>query len=197
MFYIIPNLITFFRIPLLFIIVYLFNIYNQNLLISILIFICYFIGSISDYLDGYLARKYQLVSELGKIFDAIIDKIYIIGIFILLIIYHILPKNSIYYLLLIIMREFLVTGIRILLASKHMIITSNIIGKIKTFTQLITIGLLLIYNIMNKSIEFIPILSLNFIFFIYQISLVLFYISFCITLISGYSYIYNYIKKYY
>ena len=197
MFYIIPNLITFFRIPLLFIIVYLFNIYNQNLLISILIFICYFIGSISDYLDGYLARKYQLVSELGKIFDAIIDKIYIIGIFILLIIYHILPKNSIYYLLLFIMREFLVTGIRILLASKHMIITSNIIGKIKTFTQLITIGLLLIYNIMNKSIEFIPILSLNFIFFIYQISLVLFYISFCITLISGYSYIYNYIKKYY
>lgn len=101
--------------------------------IALLLFIA---GSITDYADGYIARRYNLVTDFGKLMDPLVDKIMIAGAFICLVPGHIIPAWA---AVVIISREFLITGLRLLAASKGVVLPAESIGKHKTGWQIATI----------------------------------------------------------
>jgi CDP-diacylglycerol--glycerol-3-phosphate 3-phosphatidyltransferase len=105
-----------------------------------LAFVLFIAAAASDWLDGYLARKRGLVSNFGKLMDALADKIMVIGIVIALVDRHEIPVAL---ALITLCREFLVTGMRTVAASKGVVVAANSGGKSKTVTQLIALGFFL------------------------------------------------------
>ncbi len=91
------------------------------------------IGAISDFFDGYLARKYGLVTNLGKLLDPLADKILVCSAFVYLSSVNMCPF---WVTVLILFREFLVTGLRQLAALKGVAIAADLSGKWKTGFQL-------------------------------------------------------------
>ncbi|MDR0647351.1 MAG: CDP-diacylglycerol--glycerol-3-phosphate 3-phosphatidyltransferase [Puniceicoccales bacterium] len=142
-----PNWITLIRIPLLFVIGGFF--YASFPGSITLAFIVYVLAGITDWLDGYLARKYNQTSELGKLLDALNDKIFTVGIFILLIGKHLVPLWGVFCVLLIVCREFLVTGLRIVAAKSGNILAAEKLGKIKTVLQIVVMGSFLLIEMLK------------------------------------------------
>lgn len=96
------------------------------------------IAMITDLFDGKIARKYNAITDLGKFLDPIADKLLVICVFLAFVgkdIIHVLP------VILIIAREFVVTGLRLSAASKGVVVAANMWGKAKTMTQGISIGI--------------------------------------------------------
>jgi len=136
-----PNKITVARIIMVpvFIWVLLSGIENSRL-IAAGIFI---IASITDFVDGYLARKYGLITDFGKLMDPMADKILVASALIALVQ---VGRISVWPVVIILAREFLITSFRSLAASKGLVIAASIWGKIKTNTQIFAIILLLLTN---------------------------------------------------
>ncbi len=107
---------------------------KENSYLWDIILVLYFIAGVSDLLDGYLARKYNLVSTFGRIADPFVDKIMICGTFILLI-PHLPGLLQSWMVVVVIGREFLVSGIRGFAESQGVAFPSNQWGKYKTLTQ--------------------------------------------------------------
>ena len=137
-----PNKLTIFRIilvPIMVLIPYLgingefFGIPMTLLLVDII----FIIASITDKLDGTIARKKNLVTDFGKFLDPIADKILVIAALIMLVDLSKIPS---WIPIIVIFREFLVSGFRLVAASKGgKVIAASIWGKIKTVTQMIAI----------------------------------------------------------
>jgi CDP-diacylglycerol--glycerol-3-phosphate 3-phosphatidyltransferase len=94
------------------------------------------LASLTDWLDGTIARKYHLVTDLGKLLDPLADKILITCALIGLLARGVAPM---WMVVLIIAREFLITGLRVIAASKHRILAAEKIGKHKTISQIVAI----------------------------------------------------------
>lgn len=109
-----------------------------NPLIGALIFA---IASITDFFDGYLARKQKKITKLGILLDPIADKLLIISALVMLVDMAIVPA---WIAIIIILREFLVTGLRIVAISRNIVIPAESGGKIKTVAQITSILILLI-----------------------------------------------------
>ena len=90
----------------------------------------------TDWLDGYIARRYQLCTNFGRLIDPLADKILVAAALISLIPYHALPS---WVVIIIISREFLVTGLRLLAVDRGVILAADSLGKQKTIWQMITI----------------------------------------------------------
>jgi CDP-diacylglycerol--glycerol-3-phosphate 3-phosphatidyltransferase len=133
-----PNAITLSRIPLMFAIVWLM--YQGWTGAASLAFWLFIAAAIGDWLDGYLARKRGLVSSFGKLMDALTDKIMVLGLIIALVD---LQRISVWLALITLVREFLVTGMRMVAATKGVVVAADGGGKSKTVTQLIALGFLL------------------------------------------------------
>lgn len=133
-----PNLLTLSRVPLMFAIVGLM--YCEWLGAASLAFWLFIWSAASDWLDGHLARKRGLVSNFGKLMDALTDKIMVVGLTIAFVDRNEIPVPL---ALLVMCREFLITGMRMVAASKGVIVAADCGGKTKTLTQLIAIGFLL------------------------------------------------------
>lgn len=157
----IPNRITVSRILLipLFLIVMLAPIHwgKMHLLgtdlpvthfVGALIFI---IASTTDWIDGHYARKHNLVTNMGKFLDPLADKLLVSAALIVLVE---LGLAASWIVIIIISREFAVTGLRLLLAGEGEVVAANMLGKIKTWTQIIAISALLLHNIIFQSISF-------------------------------------------
>ncbi len=113
---------------------------ENSRLIAALIFT---IASLTDFLDGYLARKYDLVSDFGKLMDPMADKILVASALIAMVQ---LGRITVWPVAIILAREFLITSFRSLAASKGSVIAASIWGKIKTSTQILAIILLMSTN---------------------------------------------------
>ena len=94
------------------------------------------IAGFTDVLDGYLARKYDLVTTFGKLVDPLTDKIFTVSCFIVLVESLIVPA---WITILILTREFAVTGLRSLAANKGVILTAAKLGKYKTLSQMLVL----------------------------------------------------------
>jgi CDP-diacylglycerol--glycerol-3-phosphate 3-phosphatidyltransferase len=133
-----PNILTLARVPMMFVIVGLM--YQHWPGAASLGFWLFIGGAISDWLDGYLARKRGIVSVFGKLMDALTDKIMVIGIMVALADQDAIPMI---YVLITLCREFMVSGLRMMAAAKGVVVAADGGGKTKTVTQLIAIGFLL------------------------------------------------------
>jgi CDP-diacylglycerol--glycerol-3-phosphate 3-phosphatidyltransferase len=105
---------------------------------ALLLFIA---AGVTDYLDGYLARKHGSVTNFGKMMDPLADKVLISGAFICLVPLKAIPA---WVAIVIISREFLITGLRLLAAGKGVVLQSDKLGKHKTVWQIVTTGYFLL-----------------------------------------------------
>jgi CDP-diacylglycerol--glycerol-3-phosphate 3-phosphatidyltransferase len=132
------NAITLLRFPFLFIIAAL--LYMPFPGSRTMAFLLYLLSGFSDWLDGYVARRYGLVSNFGKFMDALSDKILVLGLCITLLAIKILPSSYLFLILLVLGREFFITGIRLVAVSRNVVIAAERSGKIKTIIQMVSIG---------------------------------------------------------
>lgn len=122
------------------------NFNNDTIKISIFWIIAgilFIFAAFSDWLDGYLARKYNQVTNFGKIFDPIADKMLVNGVIIVMTVASVIP---IWITLILILRDIFIDGLRIFVATKQIVIAANFYGKIKTFLQLVALTLLFFIN---------------------------------------------------
>lgn len=131
----VPNILSFFRlfltIPL--VILILVNTPATYLWATLL----FFIGAVTDTLDGRIARRYSAVSNLGVFLDLTADKVYVAAALVSFTQAHVAPA---WITIIIIAREFMVSGLRSLAASKGVVIPAGQWGKQKTFLTLLAIG---------------------------------------------------------
>ena len=109
-------------------------------LITVIIFL---IASITDFFDGYLARKNNLVTTFGKFLDPIADKLLVLSAMLMLVESNIIPA---WIPIIIVAREFIVSGIRMLAAGEGNVIAASWLGKIKTVSQMIAITFAFVGN---------------------------------------------------
>lgn len=155
---------------------------NETLVVDIKYIIAgilFVIASLSDFLDGYIARKYNMVTDLGKMLDAIADKILVNAVLVLLatsgFIHPIIP-------IIIITRDTVVNAIKMVAGNKGNVVGASILGKIKTILMMCGVSLTLFYN-------------LPFELFNIKVSNILLTLACIMSIISGIQY-YNVNKKY-
>lgn len=183
-----PNILTLSRIPMMFIIVGLM--YVDRIGAASAAFWLFIGSAVSDWLDGYLARRMGIVSDFGKLMDALTDKILVIGIMVALVEKQTLPLA---FVLLTLCREFMVSGMRMLAAAKGVVIAADKGGKTKTLTQLIAIGFLLAVPMVSRDWAYwIGVWDFSMLTeIVHHIGLIGFIIGTCLAVWSGYRYFRN------
>lgn len=96
----------------------------------------FLVASITDFLDGYIARKYNMVSNFGKFMDPLADKLLVCSALICLLA---LGRMNVWLVLVIILRDFVISGFRLVASDKGVVIAANMWGKVKTTMQMILI----------------------------------------------------------
>ncbi len=112
---------------------------EANRYISLILFVA---ASITDWFDGYLARKNHLVTNFGKFMDPLADKLLVCSAMICMIELGRLPA---WFVIIIIGREFIISGFRLIAAENGIVIAANYWGKFKTVSQMIMIILLILH----------------------------------------------------
>ena len=141
-----PNKLTLFRVVLIpFFVFFLLAAYFEGYgnYIAVAIFI---VASITDFLDGKIARKYNLVTNFGKFMDPLADKLLVCSALICLIQLELIPA---WVVIIIIAREFIISGFRLVASDNGVVIAASYWGKFKTAFQMLTV-IVLILNIPNK-----------------------------------------------
>lgn len=113
--------------------------------------VIFIIAAATDWLDGYYARKYKLVTNLGKFLDPLADKLLITAALISLVELQMAPA---WMVIVILSREFAVTGVRLVAAADGSVIAASPLGKIKTVFQIIAISALMLHNFPFEPIGF-------------------------------------------
>ena len=166
-----PNKLTLFRVVLIpFFVFFLLAPYFEGYgnYIAVAIFI---VASITDFLDGKIARKYNLVTNFGKFMDPLADKLLVCSALICLIQLELIPA---WVVIIIIAREFIISGFRLVASDNGVVIAASYWGKFKTAFQILTV-IVLILNIPNKVFTIL--------------GTVLIYVSLALTVISLIDYI--------
>lgn len=171
-----PTVLTLSRIVL--IPFFILSVYNHPL-IGALVFS---IASITDFLDGYLARRSGQVTKFGIIMDPLADKFLVISALIVLVD---MERVSAFVAIILIVRDFLVTGLRVVALSKDIVIPAEMGGKLKTTAQITAVlCLILVGSIFDN-------LPLD----LYDIGMVFIYIALLLSVTSGVQYTISFWKK--
>ena len=168
-----PTLLTLSRVVL--IPVFIFTVVKHPLFGAVI----FGVASITDFLDGFVARRLNKITKFGIIFDPIADKFLIVAALFVLVDMGRLPS---WIAIIITVREFLVTGLRVVALSKDIIISAEIGGKLKTTTQITAILCLILEN---------SIFNIN----LYEAGIVLIWISLILAVISGIQYTVSFWRK--
>ncbi len=194
-----PTRVTVARIALIPIFVLIFclkEVFEQYYILMTIVFI---IASCTDFVDGHLARKHNLVTDLGKFLDPIADKILVVaGMIVLLKMNFVTANGEIYPVLapyfgeicviLILAREFIIGVFRQLAASKGKVMAADKLGKAKTIITLVALPMLMLVPFINepwhKAVNWVGVVFLF-------LGWVLFGIATVLTVISGFNYIWK------
>ena len=185
-----PNKLTLARMIMIPVFVALFYVqFTGHYFVALAVFA---LASFTDYLDGHLARKYSLVTNLGKFLDPIADKVLVASATIILLTK---PEFFTAYLgewaiiaagcgvALILAREMIISGFRMVAADAGIVIAADKVGKIKTVCQDACIVMLLVYGGFEEFFDGVAMSTLNY------IGLALFALAAILTVISGVNYI--------
>jgi CDP-diacylglycerol--glycerol-3-phosphate 3-phosphatidyltransferase len=149
-------------------------------LLALILFIA---SSATDYADGYIARKFHLITDFGKLMDPLVDKIMTISAFICLVSLGSVPAWAV---IVIVSREFLITGLRLVAATRGKVLPAERLGKLKTVSQIVTIlYCLIVVATMGQSGALVSpatVASFN------MVGLILVLLTVALTLWSGVSY---------
>ncbi len=172
-----PNKLSLMRVILVpvLVIFYYMKITTNNYVIEQVVFQkflapIFIIASLTDFLDGYIARKYNLVTVFGKFVDPLADKLIVMAALLILTDKGLVP---LWITLIILAREFIVTGIRLIAVGEGKVIAASKLGKYKTASTMIALTLLLLFPYGNIFPE---------------IGTYILYIGLILTIISGIDY---------
>lgn len=139
---------------------------------NVIVDVLFCLASITDMLDGQIARKYNLITTFGKFMDPIADKMLVNSMLILLAYERLIPVLCV---ILMIMRDLVVDAVRLMAAGQAKVIAAGPLGKLKTVTQMVAIIMVLLNDF---PLHFLP----------FSISFVCILLATLISLISGYDY---------
>ena len=174
--------ITIFRIfliPILIVFLLVKSIPNRFFL-ALIVFL---VASLTDHLDGKLARKYGQITNFGKFLDPLADKMLVMSAFICFVDLNLISSVPV---IIVLLREFLVTSMRLVAMSSGKVVAANIWGRTKTVTQIIAIIVNLISQCFSQHIANLSYNELNFISSINNFFL---WIAMIFTVFSGYIYL--------
>lgn len=163
-----PNKLTVLRILLIPVMVGIYYLDTEPTTLNTFSYILvgiFMLASLTDYFDGYLARKNNMITTFGKFLDPLADKLLVMFALLILLDIGFIPM---WIVLIILAREFIVTGIRLVAVNEGTVIAASQLGKYKTVTTMLGIVLLL--------------------FHIEMIGLIILYIGVALTIISGIDY---------
>lgn len=181
----IPNKLSMLRIILIpfMLFFYLADFVPYGKIIAIAIFI---VAAFTDMLDGHIARKYNLVTNLGKLLDPIADKLLVVSALLLVVVDYTIPHPyGVIVAIIIIGRELLISAFRQIAASKNFVMAADKLGKIKTITQDIALPLLFLISFLTNNVS----INSNVLFVIQIIGYILIGIATLLTIISGANYL--------
>jgi CDP-diacylglycerol--glycerol-3-phosphate 3-phosphatidyltransferase len=184
-----PNIITFSRIGVLVALIWL--VFEPWTGAATLAFFCILYGSVSDFLDGYIARKYGFITNFGKIMDALVDKCMTLGSFALLLYVGLLQPVAwmLPVVVLMAVREIGITVMRMIAARKDIILEADKGGKRKTIWQVTSICVL--FAVPMFTVDLARLLQTDLSLFgnyIWLNGYLYFALAAWLTLSSGYSY---------
>ena len=134
-----PNKLTLLRIimiPVFVVLLYLDFPFNN--LVALAVFI---LASITDTLDGYIARKYNLITDFGKFMDPIADKLLVTAAMLVFVDWHMMPA---WVVIVVVAREFIVSALRLVAANNSRVIAAGWSGKVKTASTMVCICIMLL-----------------------------------------------------
>lgn len=135
-----PNILTYSRIAVVPLLIFL--LYFDSRIINLFTAVLIIAAAVTDGLDGYLARKYQLVTSFGKLLDPVADKLLLVTTMVMLVF---LGRAPVWIVCLIICREIAVTGLRAVVAEHGIIIEASPLAKYKTVFQIVAVVALTIH----------------------------------------------------
>jgi CDP-diacylglycerol---glycerol-3-phosphate 3-phosphatidyltransferase len=171
----VPNLITGGRFLLAALLAILLT-WEQGTGLAFLSWLVFTVAAVSDFIDGYYARKYEVVTVLGKLMDPLADKVLVATALIMLIPIGELPA---WIALVILCREMLVTGLRGVASASGVVVAASSLGKYKSITQYLGLGTMIF------PADLLPIPHLH------QIGLAIMYVALVLTIWSGIDYFYK------
>ena len=184
-------MLTLSRVPFLFLIAILM--YWEFRFANSIAFLVFVIAGLTDWLDGKIARDRGIISVFGQLMDALTDKILTVGIFILFMALGLLKDWMLFMVLLILSREFLITGLRMVAAAKNTVLAAEKAGKIKTVFQIVSIGALMVARASETDVK--PYIDVDMDWFVslaYWVGWILFSIATLMTVSSGSGYLIKY-----
>lgn len=140
-----PNKLTLSRILLAFLLMLL--VFCRGVPAKIGALAIFLVASLTDFYDGHLARTHGMMSDFGRLMDPIADKILVISAFLAFVELRIIPA---WMVVLIIARELLITGLRLLAAAKGIVLTAAQGGKHKTVSQMLSIIVILAFLLIRE-----------------------------------------------
>lgn len=155
-----PNKLTIFRMLLIPVILVIYATIKNLAVANGIILAIFLVGTFTDFLDGHIARKEGLVTNFGKFMDPLADKLLVMTVMVILLQQNInihktnpeaLQVFEWWMLIIILAREFMVTGVRTLGASANKVIAASKFGKYKALSQYVTLSLVLVYGIIFAS----------------------------------------------
>lgn len=174
-----PNILTGFRFAVIPFLLYCLR-PDVSTTVTLVGFTLYTLGAITDWFDGYLARKLDVVSSFGKLMDPLADKLFMTAVLVMLIPTERVPAVVAF---LIIGRELVVTGLRGVAAAQGLVISASPLGKYKSVTQVLALGFLMFP---------LGILAIN----PHVVGFWLLYLALGLTLLSGAEYVYRFKRVY-
>lgn len=180
------NKVTFLRIILAFI--FMFLLFCQGFIFKIFAFLIFTLASLSDYYDGWLAKNRNQESNLGKIIDPVADKILVLGAFISFVQLNLI---EVWMVVLICVREFIITGLRAYALSEKRVLAASRAGKQKTVSQMVAIFFILGWLIARDVLIRNSIWTNSIEIFMHRSIYFIMYVAIILTLTSGVSYLWE------